>query len=153
MGIRLCEGQRVAYVGHDEDGYTLGDLGVVLSAGESGSHIKWTTGQRAGSISLVSNLDVAAQGRSIEPEVQQVALHVQSMFDRRGARGLVTALMDEGVIDLTGVLDEVMGSLASRVRQDPTVQEVVAHLDEDDAEAFVGATVASLLDQMREEAA
>lgn len=153
MGIRLYEGQRVAYVGHDDGEHSLGDLGVVLSAGEAGSHVKWTTGARAGAISLVSNLDVAAQGRSVEPEVVGVALHVQSMFDRRGARGLVSALLDEGVIDLAGVLDEVMGSLASRVRQDPVVAEVVAHLDEDDGEAFVGATVASLLDQMREEAA
>ena len=66
----IAEGYRVAYVGSGEPDAPLayGDEGVIIMAAGEGSHVKWTSGECDGYISLTAN----ARLQSLEASPQVV---------------------------------------------------------------------------------
>ena len=151
MHIRLSDGQKVAYVGDPSADHQLGDEGIVVSAGPTGSHVRWTTGARVGSIDLMHNLDVAAQGRATS-QPSQIGAQAHSVFDRRGPSGLVRALRSEGHLDCLGtVAEDAESYLAATLRQEPSMREVLSSFDPEEAEEILRAAMAELLDDLRGE--
>lgn len=67
----IVEGARVAYVGHHRM-LAVGDEGVALDVGTSGTHVRWTSGSRVGSIDLVRTADlvVAEQDEMVTKAAQ-----------------------------------------------------------------------------------
>lgn len=155
MGIRLSDGQKVAFVGDPYDGHQIGDEGLVIVAGLNGSHVRWTTGDKANQITLMANLDVAPQGRVIqdrpEREERAVTSHIHTAFDRGGGMGVVAALRRDGHLEeiFDGMTDQVEAHIASCLRQQPFMREVLSRFDDSEADEVLRAAMADLLDEMR----
>lgn len=145
------EGEVVAYAGEGDDGLAVDDRGKVLSAAGSGSHVMWSTGQRAGEITLTSNMDLIALRR---PAVRDdsfessgiVAFAVRDTYDRRGEAGLVNALIEEGhFATLVPVAEEALQLVSSRLREDPSMREVLGQLDPEEGAEFIYLAASVLL--------
>jgi hypothetical protein len=148
----MHDGAKVAFVGHPSDGVEIGDEGLVLQAGNTGSHVKWKTGAAKNTITLVGNDDLVINGSlakhpltdGLEGDV--VGISVRATFDRRGAVGVLNALNEEGHLSAFGqIAEDAMQMVASRIRQDPSFVEVLAVLDPDEGASLVEVAAASLL--------
>lgn len=144
------EGQRVAFCGDPQAGLSVDDRGKVLSSSGEASHVLWATGSRAGEVLLVSNLDlvVAGQARSYDDldGGTLVTIAVRDTFDRTGHVGLLNALNEEGhLATFASIAEEAMQTVASRIRQDPSISEVLANLDPEEGAEFVAFTASVLL--------
>lgn len=145
------EGQRVAFVGDPEHGLQVDDRGKVLSSSEAASHVLWATGSRAGEVILVSNLDLVVSGHA--PRTYDdldggrlVTIAVRDTFDRQGHVGLLNALNEEGhLATFASIAEEAMQTVAARIRQDPSITEVLANLDPEEGAEFVAFTASVLL--------
>lgn len=149
----MQDGAKVAFVGHvTADGPDIGDEGVVLSAGNTGSHVKWTKGAAKGQITLTGHDDLVVNGSlSKHPLVDGlegvvVGIDVRASFDRRGAVGLLNALNEDGHLAAFGqIAEEAMQMVASRIRQDTSFKEVLAALDPDEGASLVEVAASALL--------
>lgn len=62
----------MAYIGHHRM-LAVGDEGIALDIGVSGTHVRWITGSRAGSVDLVRSADlVPSENTSAVAIAQQV---------------------------------------------------------------------------------
>jgi hypothetical protein len=153
----IVEGQKVAYAG--EDPYmAVSDKGKVLAVSGTAAHVQWLTGSRAGQIDLVEQHElVPDRSAGAQPTtlaaafdntldmVGSPAIQVRATYDEVGEQGLVTALDEAGHLAvLQAYVEEAVGHLASRIRHDPTLANVLAQLESDEADGLVG-RVASLL--------
>ncbi len=148
----LMDGQKVAYVGDGDDDLAVGDEGKVLSAGATGSHVRWVTGARAGDITLTHNFDLVVNRQAVGSYDNSldtgslVATAVRQTYDRQGPRAVVAALRDEGhLATMAGLADEAIQHLASTIRRDPSMREVLAHLDDEEGSDLVDLTAKALL--------
>lgn len=148
----IAEGARVQYVGDGDGGLSIGDRGKVLSNAGSGSHVMWQSGQRRGDITLVANMDlVATNGAQITYDDsletgQIVTFAVRDVYDHRGDVGLVNALNDEGHFATLGsIAEEALALVTARLREDASMREVLAQLDEDEGAEFISFTATVLL--------
>jgi hypothetical protein len=144
------EGEYVAYVGEGDDDLAVDDRGKVLSAAGMGSHVLWSTGKRAGEITLTRNHDlVVRRAARYDDDLDSgvlVSIAVRDVYDRQGDRGLLRALADEGHFAcFTPVAVEAVRLVAQRLREDPSIKEVLAHLDPDEGAEFVGKAAGLLL--------
>lgn len=145
------EGQRVSYVGDGDHGLQIGDRGKVLSSAESShSHVMWTTGARAGEVTIIRNFDLVTS--STEPSYDDldagslVTIAVRDTFDSRGHVGLLNALNEEGHLStFASIAEEAIQTVAASIRQDPSIQEVLAVLDPDEGDEFVAFASSVLL--------
>lgn len=145
------EGQRVAFVGDPQDGLQVGDCGKVLSSAEEGSHVLWSSGSRTGEVFLVENLDLVTSGAT--PRTYDdldsgslVTIAVRDVYEGMGHVGLLNALNDEGhLATFAPIAEEAMQMVAARIRQDPSIGEVLASLDSDEGQEFVTLAVSVLL--------
>lgn len=144
------EGQRVAFCGDPDAGLQPGDRGKVLSSEGSASHVLWATGSRSGEILLVGNLDLVASHQtyaydSLDSGVL-VTIAVRDTFEDAGSPGLLNALNEEGhLTSFASIADEVMQAVAARIRQDPSIAEVLAVLDPEEGAEFVSLATSVLL--------
>lgn len=145
------EGQRVAFCGDPLDGLQVGDRGKVLSSAEAGSHVLWSTGSRTGEVTLVENFDLVASAhapRSYDglDAGSLVTIAVRDVYDGQGHVGLLNALNEEGhLATFAPIAEEAMHMVSQRIRQDPSIREVLAHLDSDEGADFVSLAASVLL--------
>lgn len=145
----IAEGSRVSYVG--DDGIFVGDHGKVISNAGTGSHVLWSDGSRAGEITLESDYDlVVTQGAKItyndSLDSALVTVAVRETYDTGGSVALLNALNDEGhLASFSTIAEEAMRLVASRIREDPSFTEVLAHLDDEEGADLVGLAASALL--------
>lgn len=146
------DGQRVAYVGDEVDGLEVGVEGKVLSAGATGSHVLISTGRRQGDVALFHNMDLVVTTKAAATYDNSldsgglVTTAVRCVFDRQGARGVLSSLDNEGHLASMGSLaEDAVQSLSVRVRNDPSMREVLALLEDDEGTELVSLAVTSLL--------
>jgi hypothetical protein len=100
---------------------------------------------------LLANDDLVAQATTSSDEVFFESpliegIAVRSILDRRGELGLVAALQTEGHLSsIQAVAQEALESVASWVRKDPSMREVLAQLDADEGESLVSTIATQLL--------
>lgn len=145
----FAEGQRVSYVGEGVDAPSIGDEGIVVALGNTASYVKMATGAKAGEFIEVSHHDLAPLARRIDTDIMGgglVSFSVREVAASQGASGLLARLRSEGHLanfdEIASTAAQVAGSL---VRSDPSMQEVIANLDAQDADELVSLAVVALL--------
>lgn len=149
----IREGAKVSYVGDGDDDLAVGDRGKVISvAGSSASHVLWSTGKRLGQITLCDDADLVATPKAAAltydglDSGSLVTIAVRDTYDAAGEVGLLNALNDEGhLASLSQIAEEAVQIVASRLRTDPSMTEVLASLEPEEASAFVSFTASVLL--------
>lgn len=146
----IREGSRVAYVGDGDDGLVPGDQGKVLANAGQANHVMWSTGVRAGEVTLTHEHDLVCQRQAARYEDLEsgslVTISVRNTWDRAGAVGLLNALNEEGhLATFAPIAEEAIRMVASRIRQDPSIGEVLARLDPDEGAEFVSFAATCLL--------
>ncbi len=150
---QLCDGQKVSYVGDGDDGLAVGDEGKVIAAGVTGSHVMWATGSQKDQVTLTPNWDLVAQRRSVasmdnDLTTGLVTFAVRDVYDREGPGGLMAALRDDGHLSTMATIgEEAIQFVATKVRNDPSMREVLAHLDDDEGGDLVAKLSGSILRQ------
>lgn len=147
------EGQRVSYVGDGEGGLEVGDRGKVVSSDGSACHVLWTTGVRAGQVMFHKDFDLVAsnQGPRNLSELDDfaaplVSFAVRDIHDRHGNSGLLNALNEDGhLAAFSRLAEDAIQTVASGVREDPSIQEVLSQLDDEDGDEFVMFATLTLL--------
>lgn len=142
----IREGSKVAYVGPVTKGRDIGDEGLVVSAEASYSHVRWTTGAKVGEFDLVRNSDLVVNGSLSQHPLTAgdsfdeglVGINVHAVYSRRGSLGLINALNEEGhLMAFPQIAEEAASFVAQRIREDPSVVEVLGSLEEDEVDDFV----------------
>lgn len=167
----IVEGSKVAYAGDTDPFQEVGSLGKVIALSGDAAHVQWLTGPKSGSIELVQQYELVPDRSQQQAQHQALAgpqmnsfdhaldmpatetISVRATYDDLGEEGVVNALSETGHLAmLTEYVDDAVGYLASRVRQDPGLGIILAQLEADEADALVG-RVASLLlsDRLNEE--
>ncbi len=148
-----ADGQKVSFVGDPSpDTPAIGDVGIVVSAGNTASHVRWMSGVRAGLYDEMGHMEIAATASTVTDtdsfSGRIVTFSVAEVQARAGARGLLDELNDRGHLGgLEAIAEEAMGLVAARIRTDPSIREVLAQLDDEDGDDLVAlATVALLQD-------
>lgn len=146
------DGARVSYVGEGDDELAIGDVGKVLDAGPTGSHVMWSTGARAGDVTLTLNGDLVVNRRTAASysdsldSGQIVTTAVRQVYDRQGARGLIASLDMEGhLAPMVDMATAAIQSLAVNIRRDPSMQEVLAQLEDDEGSEIVHLAAVALM--------
>lgn len=155
--MNLQDGQLVSYSGADGyDDLFVGDHGKVLVADGEIAHVMWTTGSRAGTVTITeaelltgsSDYEMTVSG-SLDDSLEVgglVAFSARNVYDEGGASGLLDMMAVNG--HLSGFLDiaeEALGLVAHRIRHDPSIRVITAGLDEDEAETLVRVASAALI--------
>jgi len=150
----IREGARVSYVGESPT-LAIGDEGRVVAASGHASHVRWISGARTGSIDLVGNDDLVVATRTgtladvVDDSLSSVALvhiAVRDTYDLEGPLGLLNAFSEDGhLASLSELAEDALESVSSRLRNDPTMAEVLARLDPEEQDAFVTLTANVLL--------
>lgn len=151
----IIEGQRVSFCGDPDDNLDIGDSGRVMQAGYTGSHVKWATGNAQGQITLVSNLDLSVTSGPSDTDVLNAGLvgfSVQAVSAQGGSHAVLAALEAEGHLgSFQAIAEDCFRFVAERVRQDPSVAEVIAQLDPQDSDDLVyRASLVLLRDAVRQ---
>lgn len=149
----ITEGSKVTYAGEDPF-QDVGSIGKVVSAAGTYSHVMWESGPKGGMIEVVDNDDllpyrdkpVTARRTTVADGFDSTldmpgmpVLAVRSTYDEDGEEGLVTALNEAGRLAvLAEYAEEALSHIATRVRQDPAIAEVLAQLEPDEADSLVG---------------
>jgi hypothetical protein len=132
---RPREGERVAFVG-DESIRPVGALGRVVQEAGIGSHVAWDDSD----VTLERNYDLVIQPGD-DGMVHTAALttfSARTTYDRQGGLGVVKALSDEGHLSAMGSLVEsAYQTFTASIREDPSVREVIAELDPEEAAEVV----------------
>lgn len=147
----FADGQRVQYAGDPIDGLDIGDVGVIAQAGHTASHVKWVTGARKGTFTEVPHYEIQAVGSTPDTDALSgglVTFAVRQVHAQVGNRGLLDILNEQGhLASFDAIGEEAMALVARRIREDPSIREVLAQLEGEDGDDFVAvATVALLRD-------
>lgn len=151
--MTLHDGQQVTYigpavaVGPSQAALNLGERGKVLGAGDSASHVLFTTGALKDQILLVDNFDLAPLGKVASTDGLEDSLEVGSSlsasaarqaFDLGGEIGLLNQMAEDGYLQFFAqIAEDAYEFIAGRVRQDASFRAVTAQLDEEEGEALV----------------
>lgn len=173
----IVEGSKVAYAGDTDPFQEVGSLGKVIALSGDAAHVQWLSGPKSGSIELIQQYELVPdrsqqQGQQGQQDQQRAlvgslmnsfdnaldmpaseTISVRATYDDLGEEGLVNALSEAGHLAmLSEYVDDAVGYLAARVRQDPGLGDILAQLEADEADGLVG-RVASLLlsDRLNEE--
>jgi hypothetical protein len=146
------DGDEVFYSGYERAGALVGDHGQVLASSGSAAHVKWSTGARAGSVSLEHQDDLEPRratrsllADSLEYGELQVAA-ARSRYDEAGPQGVLSMLAEDGhLMAFAEIAEEALAMVAYRVRHDPSVRAATASLDDDEGEQVVRAASAALI--------
>jgi hypothetical protein len=147
----MKEGARVAYIGEPpEKGFAVGDEGRIIAMAGSGAHVQWASGEHSGEISITRLDDltpIKRQARSFaDTDGLLVTVAVRDEYINGGASGLLNALNDEGhMANWSQYAEDALQLVATRIRQDPSMAEVVAQLDDEEAEEVIATATLVLL--------
>lgn len=158
--MEIREGAKVAYVGPENRGYKVGDIGKVVSdAGENAYHVSWRSGSRKGDIELINVLEitpvnseptVASLDSDLDDSLEYggpiLSFSARKVYDQEGFDGLVSALGDDGhLATISGHVADIVSGLMNEVRNDAAVIQTTAALGYDETDEFVGSLVAALV--------
>lgn len=142
------DGQTVSYVGEPYgDTPTIGDIGIVVSAGHTASHVKWTTGPRKDTFTEMPHHEIVA-ATNLDPLHANtlVTFAVTEVHETRGILGIIASLSEEGHLGgFDQIAEDALAFVASRVRSDPSIQEVLASLPLEDGDDLVSVASVTLL--------
>lgn len=151
----------MAWVGPEVDSYEVGDSGSLLAlAGGSYAHVMWATGAHAGQTELVAVEDLSTGHVAAKDPLADslevgglAAFAVRQVMDTEGEAGVLNTMASLGHLTaFSSIAEEVMSSVTAKIRQDPSFREVMAHLDEEEAESLVRlATTCLVRDAFTEE--
>lgn len=155
--MKLHDGQLVSYAGADgyEEGF-VGDRGKVLVADGEISHVMWSTGSRAGEVTLTSN-DVLVAAAAFIGEVEGslddslevgglAAFSSRQVWDEVGPVGLLNTMVEGGhLASFLDIAEDALGLVVHRIRHDASFRVITAELDEDEAEKLVRTAAAALI--------
>ena len=160
----MNEGQKVAYAGDSDPFNEVGSLGRVVALSGTCAHVQWTSGPKTGQIDLVEQFElvpdrkvVSAQASSFDQALDMVGttetIQVRATYDEQGEEALVNALSEGGhLATLSPYVEDVVGLLATKVRQDPILGGVLAELEADEVDSLVHRVAAVLLNDRLGEA-
>lgn len=149
----------VAYVGHPGRGLDIGDEGLVLSSSGSACHVRWESGGLTGQITLTATNDLVP-GEHSSPSAKHaytsiedafgedalVSCAVRDVYEAEGEAGLLQALAQEGhLTTLADAVEEAVGVVATRIRQDPSFQTVLGQLDDHEGDNLVNLAAVMLV--------
>jgi hypothetical protein len=154
--MRVHDGQIVSYAGDEgHDDLFVGDRGKVLVADGPVAHVLWSTGARAGEVTIseVEALSGSQPDMTVNASLDDslevgglVAFSSRQVMDERGVSGLLDIMAEAG--HLSGFLDiaeEAIGIVAHRIRHDASIRAITAELDDYEAEALVRTAAAALI--------
>lgn len=149
----MIEGQEVTWTGPSIEGHLPGDRGQLLSfAGRNVAHILWATGAFTGDVEIVDIVDLQAGRVAVRGlvddtlDVPLTSFAVRDVFDTEGEAGVLNQMAAMGHLGaLTGYANEALDMVEAKIRHDPSFREVLAHLDDHEAEALVNLTAACLI--------
>lgn len=148
----IREGAKVSYVGYPDQGLTVGDQGqVIASASDRSSHVRWTTGESSGQVTLALNDDLVQIVAQREDDIDfasgsLVSLAVRDIYDEQGEVGLVNALAEAGHLTaLSQIAAEASEWVQARVASDPSVADALVHLDATEQGEVLSYLTAALL--------
>lgn len=149
------DGQKVHCTADQGDGVSLGDQGTVLATAGVGRHVMWSTGSRAGAVTLIHEGDLAAAARSMGVEaslddslvVGSIAVTAaREVYETEGATGLLNLMNTEGHLSsFAGYAEDALDQVVGSIRQDPSFRAVAAQLDEDESESLFRMAAVCLL--------
>lgn len=156
----ISEGCGVAYAGDADPFNQVGSLGKVVALSGSAAHVLWIDGPKVGQVDLVEQhelverqgrataaLDTIASGFDNSLDMPEgTGLQVRATYDEYGEDGLVNVLSETGHLAvLSEYVDEAVGTLATRIRGDINLRQVLTELEADEADSLVGKVAAVLL--------
>lgn len=153
MNVRIPEGEIVSFIGepiHDTP-VEIGDMGRVLSAADSASHVQWRTGSMQGQITLMANSDLVIMhpeydGSSDSLDAPIVTISARDVYDRSGPTGLLNALHVEGHLKFfEPLVQEAIERIASSIRDDPSFRPILAELGREEGDQLVSLATSTLL--------
>lgn len=148
----MHEGQRVIYVGDEGfGGPRQGDQGrLLMVASMDSAHVQMDDGN----VFLVYTADLspvqaAAARDDLEDSLEVGGLStfaVRETFEASGEAGVVDTMASLGhLAAFSEYAEEALQHVVARVRQDPSFREVLAQLDEEDAERVLRLASACLI--------
>lgn len=149
----MHEGQRAIYVGAATDYTDLqpGSRGRILVQA-SATHVHFQGS--SGAVFLVENEDLSPLVRKASQDPLADSLDVGSIsvfavrevFDSEGEMGVIQSMASLGHLAAFGeIAEEAITLISSRIRQDPSFREVLAHLDEEEGESVLRMAAACLM--------
>jgi len=149
--VNFYEGQAVSYVGDGQRGLPLGAHGRLLAfANKTAGHVQWLDGPLRGQVTVhelgsevlpASKKYTAAVQDGLEDslEVGPVAhTSARTVYDTEGSVGVLTMLASTGCLaNFEAIADDAHAYVQGRIRQEASVREVLAQLDEEEASELV----------------
>lgn len=156
--MNFYEGQAVSYVGDGQHGLTLGAHGRLLAfASNRAGHVQWLDGPLRGQVTvhelgtevLPANKKFAAVHDGLEDSLEVGPIQhtsARSVYDLEGSAGVLSMLASSGhTANFEQIADDANAFVQSRIRQEASVREVLAQLDEDEASELVALATRVLL--------
>lgn len=145
MPIDLPEGSRVTYVGDGHDGRSLSDRGQLLAKSVRTGHVKWDDG--AITLHYLADLALTRAPRtavvrdefadSLEVGTLQLT-GMRRVLDEEGELGVLNVLASAGhLTGFSGIAEETFAFVQQQIRRDASMHEVIAQLDDDEADGVV----------------
>lgn len=145
----MRDGQKVSYIGPDDQGLVLGDRGEVISAAGSASHVLWTSGALKDEVVLIDNMDIAPVGKQTQAKVADglddslevgvfTVTAAREMYDEAGEVGLLNEMAAQGFLaSFVAIAQEASDLIQTRIRNDPSFRAVTAQLEDEEADSLV----------------
>lgn len=145
------EGQAISFIG-DEQAHPpvpLGAHGRLLAfASHTHGHVQWIDGPRCGQVDVVGLDDVAPAPKRYQAsrdgledslEVGPIsATGARDVFDVEGPAGLLTMMASSGRLSgFDSLADDVLTHTEGLIRQEASVRDVLAELDDQDGDELV----------------
>ena len=148
--MNFYEGQAVSYVGDGQPGLTLGDHGRLLAfASKSAGHVQWLDGHRRGQVTVhelgtevlpsSKKFEATRDGLEDSLEVGPVPhTSARQVYDTEGSLGVLSMLASSGYLaNFEAIADDAHAYVQKRIRNEASVREILAQLDDDEASEFV----------------
>jgi hypothetical protein len=145
------DGSPISFIGLPAAGAAIGDRGFVLRVAGRGAHVKWTSGDRRGHVTLEDVDDIvpfqphtaataATPGSALDDSLEVGVLDslgVAHLCALRGPAAVLTAVAHTRPADLAAVADEVRTFAEQRVAATASLQQVIGQLDEEEGAELV----------------
>lgn len=149
----MYDGQVITYTGEPRQGVRSGDQGKALVISPTYVHVMFHTGAAAGQVVMCDRNDLESARRdevtaSLDDSLEFgfEATAAQDLDEGDGVLGVVASLDERGYLaPLSDAADEAIALVASRVRQDHGIRQVLAGLDADSGELVIQHAAMSVL--------
>jgi hypothetical protein len=142
----MRNGDKVVYVGPENDEVSYGVHGQVLSCTAAYAHVQWQEGNVTGKVGLymAEDLNVASDIRNAVTASLDDSLEVGSLtslssareaYEETGGQGLVSHLASVGYLaGYSQVAEEALQLITAQLQQDPVLHQLTASMDPEEAD-------------------